>query len=342
MKKLSLLSLALFAAGIHAGITWPPPQSTLKDIDSQSTEVKAEAISNMPKVDISKQMKPEIGHSDKRVKVAQAGYVPNANSTTGGDFRIACNPSHMSNDDPIVYPNQQSAAHHHTFFGNTKTDYTSTPDELKISGNSTCFGGIANRSAYWVPSLIDTSQDKAIKPDWALFYYKGGDITPPNGLVIIAGDQTATKDKSQSLNVIDFQCNPHIDGYQSWKTRKNHIIPCSGDLVATVQFPNCWDGENLDSPNHKAHMAYHNGSSCPASHPKEIPNITYAIHYEVKETSNLRLASDNYIGGAGGYSFHGDYMFAWDDDVLETWFAECNDKDRDCHANLLGNGKELY
>ena len=166
-------------------------------------------------------------------------------------------------------------------------------------------------------------------------------LSDSGGLYLLV-NVTATKDKSQSLNVIDFQCNPHIDGYQSWKTRKNHIIPCSGDLVATVQFPNCWDGEKLDSPNHKAHMAYHNGSSCPASHPKEIPNITYAIHYEVKETSNLRLASDNYIGGAGGYSFHGDYMFAWDDDVLETWFAECNDKDRDCHANLLGNGKELY
>lgn len=331
MKILLLLTCAVFAISVGAEIaTTTPKEASAKPIET-----------NMPQIDISQQMEPEIGHADERIKEAQPGYVP-GRSTTGGDFRIACHPSHMNNDDPIVYPNQEGAAHHHTYFGNVTTDYKSTPDGLKTTGNSTCFGGIANRSAYWVPSLIDTTQDKPIRPDWALFYYKGGRITPPNGLVIIAGDHLATKDKPQRLNVVDFQCNPHINGNLSWRSRKNHIVPCSGDLVATVQFPNCWDGKNLDSPNHKAHMAYHNGSSCPSSHPKEIPNITYAIHYEVTSTDNLRLSSDNYEGGAGGYSFHGDYMFAWDDTVLETWFEHCNGKDKDCHANLLGNGKELY
>ena len=38
---------------------------------------------------------------------------------TGGAFRLLCNWSKMSNDDPIVYPGQPGAAHHHTFFGNT-------------------------------------------------------------------------------------------------------------------------------------------------------------------------------------------------------------------------------
>jgi hypothetical protein len=332
MKRL-LLS-AIFAVSAVAVIG----ESPVAAADKLKQE---KPVNNMPQVDISQQMKPEVGHSDERIKEAQPGYVPGV-STTGGDFRVTCNPSHMNNDDPIVYPDRESAAHHHTYFGNTTTDYKSTPDILKTTGNSTCFGGVANRSAYWVPSLIDTTNNKPIRPDWALFYYKGGDITPPNGLVIIAGDQTATEDDPQSLHVVDFQCNPHLDGYKSWKNRQNHILPCSGDLVATVQFPNCWDGVNLDSPNHKAHMAYHNGSSCPGSHPKQIPNITYAIHYDVKSTDNLRLASDNYIGGAGGYSFHGDYIFAWNDDVLNTWFENCNGKDKDCHANLLGNGLELY
>ena len=174
MNKLLFLMFSVFAMSVDAETTTSPKDSL---------------VSNRPKVDISQQMKPEIGHSDQRIKDAQEGYAPGI-STTGGDFRITCHSSHMNNDDPIVYPSQQGAAHHHTYFGNTTTDYTSTPDDLKLSGNSTCFGGIANRSAYWVPSLIDTTQDKPIRPDWALFYYKGGDITPPNGLVIIAGDHT--------------------------------------------------------------------------------------------------------------------------------------------------------
>lgn len=301
---------------------------------------------HMPEVDSSLNMKPAVGYSEMRLKPETYTPAPVGGSSTGGDFRIECLQNKMSEDDPIVFKNKKGAAHHHSFFGNTDIDFSSTTDSLKKSGNSTCKGGIANRSAYWVPSLIYTPQNKPIKADWALFYYKGGDITPPNGLVIIAGDQTASPAKPQSLNVIDWQC--HVNGstdtsYAEYLARKPHIIPCSHDLTATVKFPACWNGVDLDSPDHKSHMSYYNESGrCPASHPKNIPDITYAIHYNVSSTEGLRLSSDDYVGGAGGYSFHGDYMFAWDDDVLEVWFANCNGKDRDCHANLLGNGKELY
>lgn len=295
-------------------------------------------MGNMPMVDVSKYMTPSMGYADKRIK--DATYPYGTFSSTGGDFRISCGPSHMNNDDSIVYPNQEGAAHSHTYFGNTGANYLSTPESLMTTGNSTCKGGIANRSAYWVPSLIDTTNGAPIKPSEIIVYYKGGDVKPPNGLVMIAGDHNATPSNQQSLSVIDFQCNPQIDGYQSWLNRKNHIVPCSGDMVATVKFPTCWDGVNLDSPDHKSHLSYSNGS-CPAGY-KEISNIEFAIHYPVSDTSNLRFANDNYVGGEGGYGFHGDYMFAWDDEVLDTWHKNCHDRVLDCHANLLGNGKELY
>ena len=32
--------------------------------------------------------------------------------------------------------------------------------------------------------------------------------------------------------------------------------PCPGGIRATVIFPSCWDGVNLDSPNHQSHVAY--------------------------------------------------------------------------------------
>ena len=316
--------------------TTPTPAPT------ESATSTSAPVSYMPLVNITKQFAPKKGHSTLRIEPAIEGYTP-GESPTGGDFRIHCAQSHQSNDDPIVFSGQEGAAHHHTFFGNTSTNYASTSDSLKTSGNSTCHGGLANRSAYWLPSLIDTNDGTPLEPDWALFYYKGGKVKPPNGLKIIAGEQTATNDNSQNRNKINWQCNAGELGGAAWENRTNHIPDCVGDLTATVHFPNCWDGENLDSPSHKSHVVYEsNLNLCPASHPKQISNISGIIHYAVNGTSHLRLSSDNYEGDRGGYSLHMDYMFAWDDDVLDTWWENCQVPDKDCHADLLGNGEMLY
>ena len=58
-----------------------------------------------------------------------------------------------------------------------------------------CRGGIANRSAYWVPTLLD-AQKKPILPASAVIYYKTGyrGVIPasvkriPTGLRMIAGN----------------------------------------------------------------------------------------------------------------------------------------------------------
>ncbi|MGC4747263.1 DUF1996 domain-containing protein [Micromonospora sp. DT201] len=56
---------------------------------------------------------------------------------------------------------------------------------------------------------------------------------------------------------------------------------CGGNatLHFMMQFPDCWDGKHLDSPNHKDHVAYGNGNACPTSHPVRIPAITFDIQY---------------------------------------------------------------
>ncbi|HAE99910.1 MAG TPA: hypothetical protein DCG63_01275, partial [Methylophilaceae bacterium] len=66
----------------------------------------------------------------------------------GGEFRIGCDYAKMAPDDPIVYPSVPGASHLHTFFGNVDVSAYSTNDSLRTSGNTTCAGGIANRSGY--------------------------------------------------------------------------------------------------------------------------------------------------------------------------------------------------
>lgn len=291
----------------------------------------------MPAVDISKNMTPVTGESV--LKIFPTNEKPSAGDNGGGQFRIFCQASHMSNDDPIVYPNQQGASHHHTFFGNTSVDYKTNPGTIGNMGNSTCKGGIMNRSGYWVPSMIDTSTNKPIAPEYVIVYYKTdapSKVTvPPKGLRMIAGNSKSIVPQKEGL--VRFTCN------EDYNTRKLNIPACKkGDTVESLlSFPNCWDGKNLDSPDHKSHMAYSNGT-CPTTHPVRIPEITFNLRYLANTdagTRNWRLASDNYAGGTGGNSWHGDWMNGWDETFLTGIVNNCLKKAVDCHAHLLGDGR---
>jgi hypothetical protein len=108
----------------------------------------------------------------------------------------------------------------------------------------------------------------------------------------------------------------------------------------TVSFPQCWDGVNVDSPDHRSHLAYPVGTRCPSSHPVALPEVSLQFLYPVTDAEALkrwRLASDLYSGPAG-YSLHADYFFGWDQKVLETWVRLCDVAKKDCAAHMLGDG----
>lgn len=296
----------------------------------------------MPAVDLSKL--PERGIGSDTLDIRQASNSPAeqpaAGTENGGQVRISCRYSHTLNDDPIVYPNQDGASHSHDFFGNTLTNSKSNTESLRTTGASTCNGGIANRSAYWTSSLIDLITHAPIRPIESVFYYKTDKpdtvINPPRGLRMIAGLASAQQEQSGWREIIRYTCNEKYVGRQA------SIPQCYGKLTKMVVFPSCWDGINLDSPDHKAHMAYSDNGVCPSTHPKQIPDITVNVHYQVNGTDNLRLASDNYLGGRGGYSGHADWWNGWNEDVLNVIVNNCLKARKDCHANLLGNGQILY
>jgi hypothetical protein len=53
----------------------------------------------------------------------------------------------------------------------------------------------------------------------------------------------------------------------------------------------CWDGKNLDSPDHKSHVAYPAGGNfqadnqgkCPTSHPIKIPQVFYETVWDTRD-----------------------------------------------------------
>src|SRR5258708_3236802 len=65
---------------------------------------------------------------------------------------------------------------------------------------------------------------------------------------------------------------------------------CDVSLRAQIFFPSCWDGVNLDSADHKSHMAYPSqgdNGDCPSSHPVQLIALFYEIWYAVSPFNQL-------------------------------------------------------
>lgn len=289
---------------------------------------------------------------------------PGEREDGSGAFRTHCIESHESLDDPLVKPGQPGDAHHHIFFGNPSTDAFTTSDSLLSVETTTCDGVSVNKSAYWVPALYGESGERITYVD-PLFYYKTGyhlppeSITPPpEGLQIIAGNPMSQR--PQDLQVAKFRCN-------SWEAEEPQFSPgdpldhvpyipeCEqGDIVEMrLVFPQCWDGQNLTSPDHRSHMAYPSQAQapvtgtgeCPASHPVAIPEISYNFGIRVTEetgpSSTWRFATDPPGSQQGGYSLHGDWMNGWDPETIADIVSNCLNPGLECMVGLLGNGEQL-
>ncbi len=124
-----------------------------------------------------------------------------------------------------------------------------------------------------MPALIDGAGN-AVVPDTIILYYKTKQPdrvqAMPQGLRMVAGNTTAETFTASSE--LAWSCGANGHGYNY----TNRIPDCGGDIInASIVFPNCWDGQNLDAADHISHMAYvPEERSCPASHPVRLPQIS--------------------------------------------------------------------
>jgi len=243
------------------------------------------------------------------VPVAAAAPLPPAGD--GILFRSTCTPSHTAMDDPIVYPGAAGASHLHVFFGNVTTDASSTLESLQ--GQPTTCRIRADHAAYWVPALfVDGTM---VAPRMANAYYTAdgarGRIVPfPAGLKIVAGDGTATT--PQSTSVVGWKCADQVV-----KVLTPTPTACRERVaqVLVIRFPDCWNGLDLDSPDHKSHLAYRIRGTCPEGYPVALPRLSFNVHYRLPALTNVTLASGSI------YSAHADFFNAWNQSVLSALVA---------------------
>jgi len=177
-----------------------------------------------------------------------------------GQFRIHCGVSHFQKVDPITNPGTESG-HLHMFWGNTETDENSHvygdgsfESNIAENGQSNCQGGPYNRSAYWMPALLDksTGVDEVVIPNSVFIYYKAmvrtalpdGSIEKvnalPMGIELLGGNMNFPGDSP---------ANPWSGTLTAaeWESFSNALVDPGGSSRHDVDFVNwsCYSGEGI-------------------------------------------------------------------------------------------------
>ena len=204
--------------------------------------------------------------------------------------------SHRNSDNFITSPGVTNAAHHtHDYVGNTSTDGNATDASLAAAG-TTC--RLGDKSTYFWPVIRDitTEGDDADQPGGGADGNLGTIITPsavsiqfrgnaqakvvpmPRFLRIVTGDaKTITNGPANSR--AHWTCSGTTNRFSATQ----YVLCPRGQLVQRVHdFAGCWNGTDLDSANHRTHVAFADSTTgaCPEGF-KAIPQLRITLSYRV-------------------------------------------------------------
>jgi len=257
-------------------------------------------------------------------------------------WRMPCSgPIVTERADPVISPGKVSG-HVHAVFGGSAFNFTMDYAEARTSECTSC-RVTADSSNYWVPNLWYQAENKSLTPletGGALIYYlqrgdEGEEILPfPKDFQMVSGtpslrsfdDSDTTSQAYLAQKAITFTCL----GTSNPSTHNLPNYNCPDGLRAEVFFPSCWDGVNVDSEDHKSHVAFpsnEDSGSCPSTHPKRLVSIFYEVIWSTDKFADQWYGdSQPFVFAQGdktGYGYHGDFVNGWDIDVLDNAIKTC-------------------
>ena len=115
------------------------------------------------------------------------------------------------------------------------------------------------------------------------------------GFRMLVGEASyRNKEQANRFRQITYTCLKEM-GTRFPETMHFPKEPCPVGIMANVRFPTCWDGKNLDSPDHMSHMSYletgtfESGGPCPASHPVRVPQLMYETIWDTSKFNDKEL-----------------------------------------------------
>jgi hypothetical protein len=224
-----------------------------------------------------------------------------------GTFTSSCGVSdHQNTANQVIAPGIADGAHHlHDLVGNKSADGFSTDDSLAASDTS-CTN--TDLSTYFWPVLRTRSADDdptaaavqdqnnigtPAKPTRALIQWRGNPtskvVAAPRFLKMVVGDA-----KSVTNGLGNTKPTYTCTGFTNRITNKYPLCPRGSRVISVHDFPSCWDGQNIDSANHRDHLRFPDARSgrCPEG-TKAVPQLRMVLTYNVPNRA-LAFAVDGF------------------------------------------------
>ncbi len=232
-------------------------------------------------------------------KAPRAPAAPDAQpGASPGSFTVDCgvNSGKVRNSDNLVVsPGKRGAAHHvHDYVGNLSTNAFSTEESLTAAG-TTCTNG--DRSSYYWPVLRVSPAEGAGHGTHGATADDDGILTPRSVRIEFRGSPAANV-VPLAQNVRTGAGNAHgytqagagtdhlrwsCSGSPGLASRHYPLCPAGEDTVRIFDFPSCWDGRSIDSPNHRSHLGYPDGAGfCPPG-TFPVPQLHLEVAYAMPD-----------------------------------------------------------
>ncbi|MEU6714086.1 DUF1996 domain-containing protein [Nonomuraea sp. NPDC046802] len=220
-----------------------------------------------------------------------------------GTFSVDCGRNErriFNSDNVIVAPGVSNGAQHtHDYVGNESTNNQSTNESLLAAG-TTCRNG--DKSTHYWPVIralgqqefdanqrgggLDLNVGKILTPASVQITFKGN----PTGKVVAAPQFLRIITGNARVGGADANAGWTCTGFENRQlTDKYPLCPRGSRLVRVFDFQSCWDGQNIDSANHRTHVTFPQADgSCPQGF-QPIPALEHRLVYNVPQGPNFAV-----------------------------------------------------